>query len=420
MKKSHRIALAPTPEQERAFGQHAGYARLAYNWAVAEIKAGLDVGEWLSDKTLRPRWNKVKLILHPWATELSQNAAKYAVIDAGDALEKWGAYRRRVKAGQNGGRRVGFPRFKKRRHEQGFRVDNGPDTIRVAGKTVKLSKIGAVAMVEELRFTGSIREVTINRTAGRWFASFSMETGEAFPPVKDGPVIGIDMGLATLATCSDGTVIENPRALRSVLKRLRRVDKAIARSKNVHGRNNHSNRRDRLYCHRRAIHARASSMRNDVHHKATSAIAKSAGQVNVETLNIVGMMQNRSLARAFADAGVGNFLRMLEYKCQWYGAALVKADRWFPSSKLCGHCGVKNAGLKLSERSWWCGSCGALNDRDFNAAVNLANHTSASSSFSPGEKAHGEAVSPATRRHASVKCEEVDVHDADPRLAQVR
>ena len=83
MKKTHRVALQPTPEQESLFGQHAGYARFAYNWAVGEFKAGLDVGEWLSEKTLRPRWNKVKHMIAPWAADMSQNAAKYAVIDFG-------------------------------------------------------------------------------------------------------------------------------------------------------------------------------------------------------------------------------------------------------------------------------------------------------------------------------------------------
>ena len=172
MIRSHRICLRPTREQESLFGQHAGYARFAYNWAVGEFKAGLDVGEWLSERSLRPRWNQVKQIIAPWARVLSQNPAKYAIIDFGQAADAWGAWRKAVKAGGRSGRRCGFPRFKRRKHEQGFRADNGPDTVRVDGKTVVLPKIGCVAMVEELRFRGSIREVTINRTAGTWFASF--------------------------------------------------------------------------------------------------------------------------------------------------------------------------------------------------------------------------------------------------------
>ena len=373
MKRAHRIALKPTPEQETLFGQHAGYARYAYNWALGEFSAGLKVDEWLGEKTLRPRWNKVKGMIVPWGTVLSQNAAKYAIIDFGQAAESWGEYRRKVKAGQRPVRRVGFPRFKRRKHEQGFRADNGPDTVRADGKVVILPKIGRVTMVEELRFAGSIREVTVNRTAGTWFASFCIEDGQEPPPVRNGPTVGVDVGVGTMAVCSDGTTVENPKPMASALKVLRRVDKAIARSRSVHGRSNHSNRRERLYARRRQLHARVVNVRDDHHHKATTAIAKSCGRVVVETLNVAGMIRNRRLARAIADAGMAGFLTKLEYKCAWYGAEYVKADRWFASSKLCSHCGWKNADLALSDREWWCGGCGVLNDRDANAAMNLAN-----------------------------------------------
>ncbi len=371
MKRSHRIALKPTPEQEALFNQHAGYARFAYNWALGEFKAGLEVGEWLTERTLRPRWNRVKGMIAPWGSELSQNAAKYAIIDLGQAAEGWGKYCRKVKTGQRPGRRVGFPRFKRRKHERGFRADNGPDTVRVDDKVAILPKIGPVQMVERLRFAGSIREVTVNRTAGTWFASFCVEDGQEAPPVKEGPTIGVDVGVGTMATCSDGTTVDNPKVLTDALGRLRRLDKAIARSRNVHGKSNSSNRRERLYAKRRRVHARVVNVRNDNHHKATTAIAKSAGRVVVETLNVAGMIRNRRLARAIADAGMSGFLSKLEYKCVWYGAEYVKADRWFASSKLCAHCGWKNDDLTLSDREWWCGGCGVLNDRDANAARNL-------------------------------------------------
>ena len=392
MKRSHRVALKPTPEQESLFSQNAGYARFAYNWAVGEFKAGLDVGEWLPDQTLRPRWNVVKGSIAPHGAMLSQNAAKYAIIDLGQAADTWGAHRRRVKAGLRSGRRVGFPRFKRRRQEQGFRADNGPDTVRVDGKVVILPKIGRVEMVEDLRFHGSIREVTVNRTARTWFACFCIEDGQQAPPVKPGPTIGVDVGVGAMAVCSDGTTVENPKALATGLKRLRRLDKVIARSRNVHDRSSHSNRRERLYARRRRLHARVVNVRNDNHHKATTAIAKSFGRVVVETVNVSGMMRNRKLARAIADAGMSGFLTKLEYKCVWYGAEFVKADRWFPSSKLCAHCGWKNDDLTLSDREWWCGGCGALNERDYNAAVNLENWPGLSFPVS----GRGDRVSPAT------------------------
>ena len=133
-----------------------------------------------------------------------------------------------------------------------------------------------------------------------------------------------------MATCSDGTVVESPKALASGIKQLRRLDKAIARSRNVHGRSNHSNRRERLYARRRNLHTRVVNVRNDHHHKATTAIAKTAGRVVVETLNVAGMVRNRRLARAISDAGMSGFLGKLEYKCAWYGAEFVKATSGSP------------------------------------------------------------------------------------------
>ena len=273
--------------------------------------------------------------------------------------------------------------------------------MRVDGKSVILPKLGQVAMVEELRFGDSIREVTINRTAGTWFASFCLEDGQPVPPVKDGPTIGVDVdvdvGVGTLAVCSNGPKVENPKALKGAARRLRQVDKAVARSKNAHGKSSHSNRRERLYAKRRKVHARIVQVRNDNHHKFTTAIAKCAGRVVVETLNVAGMIRYRRLARSIADAGMAGFLAKLEYKCAWYGAEFAKADRWFPSSKLCAHCGWHNGDLRLSDRQWWCGSCGALNDQDANAALNL--ETWPSSSFSVSGR--GDRVSPAMPAVAS-------------------
>ena len=123
-------------------------------------------------------------------------------------------------------------------------------------------------------------------------------------------------------------------------------------------------------CPRVYLRHNSGRVRDMRHHLGDS---QSAGRVVAETLNVSGMVRNRRLARAIADAGMAGFLAKLEYKCTWYGAAFAKADRWFASSKLCAHCGWKHDGLNLGDRQWWCGGCGALNERDHNAAVNLSN-----------------------------------------------
>ncbi len=192
------------------------------------------------------------------------------------------------------------------------------------------------------------------------------------PAIEGGPTIGVDAGVGVVVTCSNGRIVDNPKALSSAQEQLRRLDKAIARGRKVQGKSNYSYRRGRLHARRRKLHARIVNVRDDNHHKATTATAMSAERVVVETLNVAGMICDRSLACAIADAGMSGFLVKLEYKCLWYGAEFVKADRWFASTKLCAHCGWKNDDLTLSQRAWRCG-CGIVNDRDANAAKNLAN-----------------------------------------------
>ena len=224
--------------------------------------------------------------------------------------------------------------------------------------------------------------------------------------------------MGTLATCSDGRVVENPRALGPALKRLSRLDKSIARSRNAHGRNQHSNRRERKYRQRETVHARVRNVRNDAHHKAASAItAKPVGKVVVETLNVSGMMKNRRRSRALADASLADasladaslagFIARLEYRCRWLGLAFEKVDRWFPSTRTCSECGAVRPNMDLSERTFVCHSCGVMIDRDLNAALNLRNAESYPAS------GRGAEISPAISgcQATAVKRQETAVRD---------
>ena len=148
-------------------------------------------------------------------------------------------------------------------------------------------------------------------------------------------------------------------------------------------------------------------MRSDAHHKGTTTIAKSAGPVVIENRNVNGMMQNRRLSRALADAGIAGFLRKLAYKCQWYGAELVEVSRWFPSSKLCSGCGTKNDSPSLSDRQSICPDCGATNERDLNAALNLEE-----AGFELPGTGRGDRVSPAM---PAVACEASNGSVVEPR-----
>ena len=370
MNLAHKIALNPTRRQERLLWEHVGYARFAANSAIADFCEGLVAREWRNDKTLRPRWNARKAELAPWATHLSQNAAKNAIRNVGKAISRWVDYRRALREGRPA-RYVGFPRWRKRGVHDSYQADNGRGTVIVQGRSARLPRIGWVKMREELRFAGDITTVVVSNDGIRWYVSIGVDTGTTPPPKRIGESVGIDMGVRTLATLSDGTVIENPKALTLALASLRRVDKAIARSKNTHGHNRQSNRREKLYGRRWRLHARVRHLRYDFQHKATTAITKRYARVGVETLNISGMIRNRRLSRAIADTGMSSFISMLQYKSELYGAELVRIDRWYASSKLCSGCGNRKADLALSVREYHCHVCGFVMDRDENAAKNI-------------------------------------------------
>ena len=225
MIRSHKIALDPTPKQARRLAQHAGYARVAYNHALADFKDGLGKGEWRTHYELRPRWNQVKAGCYPWCKELSQNAAKYAIIQLGDAVRAWCSDRQKNR----------FPRFKSRRGKAAFRADNGPGTVHSRDRRIHLPRIGSLRMREALRFDGRVLECTVKRDAGRWFACICVEDAREAPEAKDGRVIGVDLGVKTLATCSDGTVYANPRAEAAQRRKIRRYNKALSRSLRLHG-----------------------------------------------------------------------------------------------------------------------------------------------------------------------------------------
>ena len=141
--KTHKVCLATNNAEATLLSRHQGYARFAFNHALADFREGQAAGEWRGEKTLRPRFNAVKRTLAPWSASLSQNAGKYAIVELGQAIDAFGSYRKAVRAGKKV-KQVGFPRFRKRTSASGFRADNGPGTVRLEGKSIRLPKIGTL------------------------------------------------------------------------------------------------------------------------------------------------------------------------------------------------------------------------------------------------------------------------------------
>jgi putative transposase len=201
--------------------------------------------------------------------------------------------------------------------------------------------------------------------SGRWHISLKVDdpTIQPLPPVERS--IGLDMGISTLVTDSDGNTVANPRTTDRLRKQLRQAQKALSRK--VKGSNNRHKVRTRVA----RLHARIADIRQDNLHQLTTRLIRENQTIVVEDLNIRGMVKNHKLARAISDASWSELIRQLSYKAEWYGRQLVKVDRWLPSSKVCSACGHQLDRLPLSVRSWQCPSCGTNHDRDHNAARNI-------------------------------------------------
>ncbi len=204
---------------------------------------------------------------------------------------------------------------------------------------------------------------TVSERAGRWFVSVAVEE-EIQVPENDGAVAGVDLGVTRMATVSDGTVFENPKALNRHERRLKRLQGSVSRKQK--GSNNRAKAKLRLA----RLHLRIANVRRDAAHKATSWLARTKSAIVVEDLNVQGIHKNHHMAKSMSDAGMGEFRRQLEYKTLWYGSRLIVADRFYASTKTCSACGHAQS-IALSERTYRCPACGLEIDRDLNAALNL-------------------------------------------------
>jgi putative transposase len=374
--QAYRFALDPSPAQQRALVSHAGAARFAWNWGLARCQERYAAeGKWHSGAELHKLWNAAKKADQglAWWGENSKCAYQESFRDLDRALREF----TRSKNGQRRGKRLGFPRYKKRgRCRDSFRFTG---RIRCDRATVTLPRLGTIRTHESTRKLarrledGSARilSATVSRTAQRWHVSFTVEVERDMPGrhARPGSVIGIDLGVKTLLTGADdeGHLISvaGPKPLGSALRKLRRASRAHSRKQP-----GSANRR-RSAARLARIHARVASVRADALHKASTSLARRYETVVAEDLNVAGMTRNRRLARAVYDQGFGQARRMLAYKTAWNGGTLILADRWYASSKTCSGCGAVKAKLPLAERTYQCERCGLILDRDVNAARNL-------------------------------------------------
>ncbi|MEO3742465.1 IS607 family element RNA-guided endonuclease TnpB [Plantactinospora sp. B5E13] len=393
--QAYRFALDLTPGQERDVHAHAGAARVAYNWALARVKAVMDqraaersygVSEELLTPSLswslaglRKAWNAAKPEVAPWWAGVSKEAFNTGLDALARGLKNWADSR----TGARAGRPVGFPRFKSRRRTTpSVRFTTGAIRVAPDRMHVVLPRLGRLKLHESARKlarrldNGSARimSATVRRDGGRWHVAFTVEVDRPERRLaQPGSVVGVDVGITHLAVLSTGELVDNPRHLTAARQRMRALGRALSRKAGPDRRTGRraSKRWGRAAARLGRAHGRVANLCRDGLHKLTTRLAREHGTVVVEDLHVTGMLANRRLARQIADAGFAEIRRQLAYKTGWNGGRLLVADRWYPSSKTCSACGAVKAKLALSEREYQCEACGLVIDRDRNAALNL-------------------------------------------------
>ena len=365
MERGFKYRIYPNELQRDQIARTFGCCRFVYNRAL-DIKKTVysETGKSIATNDLIkmiPTWKRDPET--SWLAQADSMALQQSIRDLDRAYMN---FFRRVREGG----KPGFPKFKSRRHaRQSYRTNGGKvlDCNHIA-----LPKLGNVRAKVSRPLQGRFMSVTVSiDAAGRYFATFLCTD----VPSKDAPAtnqeVGIDLGVKTLATLSDGTKIENLRYLKKYERKLVREQRRLSRRKGA--RNGEKQSRRYLKQRKRVakIHANIADARIDALHKITTMLADENQVLCMENLNVKGMMRNHHLAKAVSDASFGEFARLLEYKCAERGRTLVKVDRFYPSSKTCSVCGHRLDALPLSVRSWDCPACGAHHDRDVNAARNM-------------------------------------------------
>lgn len=352
-------------EQRTACLKHAGASRFAYNWGLTRSKEVYRAtGSRPTAIELHRELNKLKQSDFPWMYEVSKCAMQEALRDLDKAYKH---FFRRVALKEQGKWRgkLGFPKLKKRSKAIGsFRLTG---SIHVYPDAVQLPRLGRIRLHEHdfMPMDARVLSATVSEQAGRWFVSIQVEEEHKKPVPTATTAIGVDLGIKTLATLSDGVTFANPRALKHAQKKLKRLERQKSRCKK--GSKNRAKTRQQIA----RLHARLANIRKDASHKLTTSLCKNHALVAIEDLHVAGMLKNHCLAQAVSDSNFGEIRRQLEYKSAYHGTHLVLVDRFYPSSKTCSSCGYIKPELSLSERTYVCEDCGMVLDRDLNAAINL-------------------------------------------------
>jgi putative transposase len=373
VQRAYKTELDLNDQQVTACRQHAGAARWAYNWGLQVKQERYQASKGSPTAiALHRELNALKKTQVPWMYSVSKCAPQEALWNLDAAFAHFFRRCALKKQGKWKGT-LGYPQFKTKKKGLGsFRLTG---RIVVSANAIVLPRLGRLRLKERgyLPTRGvQILSATVSEQAGHWYVSLQVEQEQAVPE-NTGPVVGIDLGVKSLAPLSDGEVIPNPRHVKRRVKKLKRLQRMVSRRQK--GGKNRKNAVRTLA----KLHRQIKNQRRNTLHQVTTRLAKTKSVLVIEDLNVSGMLKNHHVAQAIGDVGFAEFKRQLLYKAAWYGARVILADQWEPSSKQCSSCGWIDADLTLSNRTFHCEQCGLVLDRDLNAARNLVQLAGSSS-----------------------------------------
>jgi putative transposase len=358
MKARYRYRFYPTTEQQSKLAKLFGCCRVVWNDALAFCRNSEKLPK--NSELQKQFITQAKhLKEREWLAEVSNIPLQQSIADLGVA---YGNFFASLK-GKRKGIKIRPPKFKKRSGKQTARFRRGGFVLRE--HEVYLAKIGDVKVQWSRDLPSDPSSVTVIKDcAGRYFLSFVVETQSVnIPAINDG--VGIDLGITTFATLSDGQKVNAPKPLKKHLCKLKKAQKSLSRKQKG------SKRREQARLQVAKIHAKIADIRSDFLHKLSTKVARENQSVVLEDLNVSGMVKNRKLSRAISDLGWRQFRTLLEAKCSKYQRDFVVIERWEPTSQRCSCCGEIGGKKELSVREWTCLFCGANHDRDTNAAENI-------------------------------------------------
>ena len=354
MYKSLLFRMYPNKEQQKMIERTFGCCRLVYNKFLVMRNKAFANGHPIHFKETSLMLTQLKKTdEYKFLRDIDSRALAQANRDLDTAFKNYFS------------KKAHEPRLKQKNGKQSFRIINQYDSVRIAGKYIRLGKLGYIKIRQTME-VGHIHSATVKKSfTGKYFVSLLVDF-EPEPILNQVKAIGIDVGIRDFYTDSNGIKVPNPKYYQKMEWKLAREQRKLLRKLN----NSKNRNKQRIRVAR--VYEKIANQRNDFLQKLSTSLVRENQTICVEDLNVRNMMRNHNLAKAISDAGWSKFFDLLEYKAVWYGNQIIRVPTMYPSSQTCSSCGYKNQITKdINIRRWECPVCHTVHDRDINASINI-------------------------------------------------